>query len=292
MPVSATRSGPEQDASTAHHLAELQRVGFSVRERALEPELVDAILAENEAMAATWGRSLVQSFHGHRTIRYFDLLNAAPVFQRLPVHRSILPVVRAVLGKDCLLSTYGTVSIGPGEPAQAIHADDVLYRLPRPHADIFCNVMIALSDFTEANGGTRFVPGSHRWPDDPEIRIMPEGEIDDRYPSIGTSMPRGSVCFFLGTTYHGGGANRTQSFRHGITLAYCAGWLRPQENFTVAVAQERAASFDPELRALMGWSVAHDGALGHVYTQPRHLSGPLAATIVSPQAPREDLPSR
>ncbi len=271
-------------------LEALERDGYSVLTGALDGELVDALDDAIDGMHGTWGRSLVQSFHGRRTIRYFDLLNADPVWQKLPVHPNILPVVRAVLGKDCLLSTYGTASIGPGEPAQAIHADDVLYRRPRPHGHIFLNVMIALSDFTEENGGTRIVPGSHRWPDDPKVEVMPEGVEDHRYPSIATVMPKGSVCFFLGTTYHGGGANRSGDYRHGVTMAYCAGWLRPQENFTVAVAQEKAAEFDPELRALMGWSAAHDGALGHIYTHPRHLTGPLASTIVSPQAPRTDRP--
>jgi ectoine hydroxylase-related dioxygenase (phytanoyl-CoA dioxygenase family) len=276
-------------AAVDHHVAALRHNGYSVRPAALSPELCDEILTAMASMDGTWGRSLVQSFHGHRTVRYFDLLNAAPVFQRLPVHEHILPVVRAVLGHDCLLSTYGTVSIGPGEPAQAIHADDVLYRLPRPHRDIFCNVMIALSDFTEANGATRIVPGSHEWDEYPEIRVMPEGEVDDRYPSIAAEMPKGSVCFFLGTTYHGGGANRSNDYRHGITMAYCAGWLRPQENYTVAVAQERAAGFDPDLRALMGWRPAHKGALGIIYSHPRHFSGPLAHVLVSPQAPQTDL---
>ena len=241
-----------------------------------------------DGMAGRWGRSLIQSFHGHRTVRYFDLLNADPMFRTLPVHVGILPVARAVLGDDCLLSTYGTVAIGPGEPAQAIHADDVLYRLPRPHRTVFCNVMIALSDFTEENGATRLVPGSHRWPDDPEIRIMRDGAVDDRWSSIPAVMPQGSVCFFLGTTYHGGGANRTDQPRLGMTMAFCAGWVRPQENFTVAVAQEKAATFDPDLLAVMGWSSANGGSLGRVYTEPEHQAGPLVARLVPPDAPRRD----
>ncbi len=276
------------DEAVAHHVAELRRDGYSIRREALSSELCDEIVAETERMAGTWGRSLVQSFHGYRTIRYFDLLNAAPVFQLPPVHEHILPVVQAVLSRNCLLSTYGTVAIGPGEPAQAIHADDILYRLPRPHGDIFCNVMVALTDFTEANGATRIVPGSHIWPDYPEIQVPPEGQVDDRYPSIAAEMPRGSVCFFLGTTYHGGGANHTDEDRLGITMAYCAEWLRPQENLTVAVAQERAATFDPALQALMGWRPGHSGSLGHIYTHPRHLTGPMAGAIVSPQAPQTD----
>jgi ectoine hydroxylase-related dioxygenase (phytanoyl-CoA dioxygenase family) len=289
MSETELRAAPAADEAVAHHLAELRRDGYSIRRDALSVELCDELVATIDGMAATWGRSLVQSFHGYRTVRYFDLLNGPAVFQRLPVHEHILPVVQGVLGRNCLLSTYGTVAIGPGEPAQAVHADDVLYRMPRPHPDVFCNVMIALCDFTEANGATRIVPGSHRFADDPEIRILGEGDVDDRYPTIAAEMPRGSVCFFLGATYHGGGANHTDHDRTGLTIAYCAEWLRPQENFTVAVAQGRAAGFDRALRALMGWHAGHRGSLGHIYTQPRHLSGPLAHELVSPQAPQADV---
>src|SRR5207253_2890724 len=83
---------------------------------------------------------------------------------------------------------------------------------------------------------------------------------------------------------------RSGAVRHGVTMAYCAGWLRPQENFTVAVAQERAAGFDRDLRGLMGWRPGHDGSLGIIYSHPRHLSGPLAHALLTPPAPRADRP--
>ena len=270
-------------------VAALDRDGYCIVDGVLSAAECDELRTTIDGMAGRWGRSLIQSFHGHRTVRYFDVLNADPVFRTLPVHDGILPVVREVLGDDCLLSTYGTVAIGPGEPAQAIHADDVLYRLPRPHRTVFCNVMVALSDFTEENGATRLVPGSHRWPDDPEIRIMRDGAVDDRWDSIPAVMPQGSVCFFLGTTYHGGGANQTDRPRVGMTMAFCAGWVRPQENFTVAVGQDKAATFDPDLLALMGWRSAHSGSLGRVYTEPEHQAGPLVARLVPPDAPRREL---
>ena len=65
-----------------------------------------------------------------------------------------------------------------------------------------------------------------------------------------------------------------------MTLAYSAPWVRPQENFLVAVTQERAATFDPELQALMGYRTGHGSSLGHIYTQPQHWSGPLAHRLV------------
>lgn len=262
----------------------VRRDGYAVVERALPAPLCDALVGEIEAMDGHWKRSLVQEFHGRRTVRYFDLLNADPAFQQVPVHPAVLPVVRAVLGSDCQLGTYGTVSIGPGEKAQTIHADDTLYKLARPHPDLYLNVMVALCDFTEANGATRLVPGSHRWPDDPELRFLAEGESDDRWPTIAATMPRGSVCFFLGTTYHGGGANRTDTVRHGMTVAFCAGWVRPQENFLVAVSQDRAAGFDPELQGLIGYRTNRGGILGHIHSDEAHLSGPLAHRLVVPDA--------
>lgn len=251
--------------------------GYAVREQALAEDVCDGIVATLEAMAGSWERVLVQDFHGRRTVRYFDLLNGPDVFTTLPTRPAVLPVVQGVLGRDCQLATFGSVAIGPGESAQAIHADDTLYRLDRPHPTIYCNVMFALTDFTEANGATRLVPGSNHWPDNPDVTILADGEEDGRFETIAAEMPKGSVCFILGETYHGGGANTTDEARHGITMAYCAGWVRAQENLLAAVPQERAATFDPELQALIGWRPSTGpGRLGHIYTDDAHLSGPLA----------------
>ena len=51
--------------------------------------------------------------------------------------------------------------IGPGEVAQVLHHDDGIYPLLRPHPEVVLNTMWALDDFTEANGATRIVAGSH-----------------------------------------------------------------------------------------------------------------------------------
>jgi hypothetical protein len=50
-------------------------------------------------------RSLDNNFHGHKTLRFFDVLNHGEVWQRLATHEAFLPVVKGVLGDDCLLNT-------------------------------------------------------------------------------------------------------------------------------------------------------------------------------------------
>ena len=77
------------------------------------------------------------------------------------MHQHVLPIVEGVLDPGCLISSLSSITILPGETAQPIHADDQLIPIPKPHVPTVCNSMWALTDFTEANGATRIVPGSH-----------------------------------------------------------------------------------------------------------------------------------
>ena len=95
-------------------------------------------------------------------MRIYNLLVHGALYERIPVHASVLPIVEGVLDAGCLISSLSSISIGPGETAQPIHADDMVIPLAKPHGAIICNSMWALTDFTDANGATRIVPGSHR----------------------------------------------------------------------------------------------------------------------------------
>ena len=101
------------------------------------------------------------SFEGHHTLRVYNLLAFGALYERIPVHEHVLPIVEGVLDPGCLISSLSSIAILPGETAQPIHADDQLIPLPKPHPPTVCNSMWALTDFTEANGATRLVPGSH-----------------------------------------------------------------------------------------------------------------------------------
>ncbi len=102
-------------ASPAEVKAALQRDGFAILPNVLSPELCDRLLGaisryikgEGDSMT----RVLVQDFHGRKTFRFFDLLNAPDnEWQELPIHPKILPVIKSVLGAQPQLGTLGTVS--------------------------------------------------------------------------------------------------------------------------------------------------------------------------------------
>jgi ectoine hydroxylase-related dioxygenase (phytanoyl-CoA dioxygenase family) len=164
-------------------------------------------------------------------------------------------VVEGVLDAGCLVSSLSSIAIHPGERAQPIHADDQLVPLPKPHVPIVCNTMWALTDFDEANGATRLVPGSHSGRDNPTYGSEPA--------SLPALMRKGSVLVWHGSLWHGGGANRTAKVRIGIAMNYCAGWIRQQENQLLGIPREVARGFSPRLRELVGYGV-YRGLMGHI----------------------------
>ena len=106
--------------------------------------------------------------------------------------------------------------------------------------------MWALDDFTEANGATRLVPGSHRWTD---RQPGPDDEV------VQAVMPAGTVLFYVGKIWHGGGANTTDRPRLGVILEYAAAWLRAQENHILAVPREVTEELPERLQELLGYNI-------------------------------------
>jgi ectoine hydroxylase-related dioxygenase (phytanoyl-CoA dioxygenase family) len=240
----------------AAHVGAVDEHGYTILERVIEPDLVDALhddlLRLERAFAV---QPSPNSFEGHATIRIYNLLALGRVYERIPVHAAVLPIVEGVLDHGCLVSSLSSISILPGEQAQPIHADDQLIPLPKPHVATVCNTMWALTDFTAANGATRLVPGTHRAADSPVY--------GQHYESIAAEMPKGSVLVWNGSLWHGGGANTTGERRVGIAMNYCAGWIRQQENQQLGIPRDVAARFAPRLRELVGYSV-YNGLIGHI----------------------------
>jgi ectoine hydroxylase-related dioxygenase (phytanoyl-CoA dioxygenase family) len=240
----------------ADHLARIEEDGYTILVDAIEPELLDALdeaLARLEAELGTVPAANI--FEGNATVRIYNLLARDRVFERVPVHPAVLPVIQGVIGKGCLVSSLSSIAIDPGEVAQPIHVDDAMIPLPRPHIPVICNSMWALTDFTDANGATRLVPGSHR------SDQMPAFTSD--HETIAAEMSRGSVLVWPGSVWHGGGANTTDERRMGLAMNYCAGWVRQQENQQLGIPPEVARRFSAELRELCGFTV-FSGLIGHI----------------------------
>ena len=114
------------------------------------------------------------------------------------------------------------IQIWPGQGAQPLHRDDYLHHRHHPGPDSQVQVLYAATDFTAQNGATLVIPGSHLWDDARTPRL------DEAVPAV---MRRGSGLIYLGSTYHGGGQNRTTDERRtAVIISLARGYLRQEEN--------------------------------------------------------------
>lgn len=240
----------------SRHLQAIAERGYTIIENAIEPELIEGLNAALYRLEKEHGiRPGANAFEGHHTIRIYNLLARDRLFEQVPVHAAVLPVVEGVLDAGCLVSSLSSISIDPGETAQPLHADDTLLNMLRPHPALVCNSMWALTDFTTENGATRVVPGSHKAAEKPEFGA--------RYDSIAAEMAKGSVLIWNGSLWHGGGANTSSARRVGMAMNYCAGFIRQQENQQLGIPLERVREFAPRLQELVGYGT-YKHLIGHI----------------------------
>jgi ectoine hydroxylase-related dioxygenase (phytanoyl-CoA dioxygenase family) len=188
-------------------------------------------------------------FVGTKTQRLGGLFTKAPGLQAVALDPRMLDVADKFLLPNCdsyqVNLTQG-IAIHPGEADQYIHRDQGLFDPCRVNGELMFNAMIAVTDFTAANGGTRVVPGSHKW--DATREPQPD-EI------LRADMPAGSVLFYLGSLLHSGGANVAQDTRIGAVISFNLGWLRQGENQFLTYSRDEAQTFPRKLQELIGYSV-------------------------------------
>jgi ectoine hydroxylase-related dioxygenase (phytanoyl-CoA dioxygenase family) len=240
---------------TAQLAQQLHRDGVLILEHHLDPDLLRRVYREFDPHfgAASFGTG---PFFGGETKRFGRVLSRSAASAELVMDPTIMELVGHLLSPHCesvqLNLTQG-IEIHPGAPAQGPHRDQDMWPGAGPGVEFMVNVMWALDDFTMENGATRIWPGSNHLLDVP---LLPEEE------AIPAAMPAGSVCLFLGSTLHSGGANRSARPRRGFLASYCLGWLRTWENQFLAYPPHVARSFAPELAELVGYR-QHRPSLGN-----------------------------
>jgi len=219
----------------------------------------DAATQINAVLAATAGEAYKDFYQGH-TRRVIGLVRKAPAFGALVKHPIMLSACDATLAPNC--DTYQVhvtagLAVGPGAGAQVLHREEDPFKFfPLPRPNLVTASMWAMSDFTDANGATRIVPGSHRWPQD---RVPREDEV------VAGEMPAGSVLFWTGGILHGAGANRSSEWRFGLFLSFSLGWLRQEENQYLDVPLEAALTLPAEVRDLVGYRTSAGLGYSEIY---------------------------
>src|ERR1700744_5841090 len=224
-------------------MAALDRNGYVIWENLLTAEQCEQIRDVVNPWLGHTGRN---SFEGRHTQRIYSVLSRKSISHPMLSNPRVLALLDRLLMPNSLLSALQAINIQPGEAAQLAHHDDGFYPIPRPREPLAAATIWAIDDFTADNGATVLYPGSHRWgarrpgPEDPAIPVV---------------MPAGSCVFFVGTLWHGGGANTTARERLALTAQYCQPWLRPMEAFTLSISRDIARTVSEDIRRMLGYSI-------------------------------------
>ncbi|MFI4976789.1 MAG: phytanoyl-CoA dioxygenase family protein [Caulobacterales bacterium] len=219
---------------------DLERFGYAVVEGALTSAQT-AALRERVVQQARGEDARGEGFHDGKTNqRIWMLPNKGRIFRDLMLHPLVDEAMGRLLGPDFLLSSLTANIARPGGAPMFLHSDQgyVDFWTPKP---LVANIAWMLDDFTEANGGTRLVPGSHL------IHQRREYALAD---SVAAEGPAGGALVFDGRLMHGTGANLTEGeHRHAILSYHCRPFVRQQENFFLGL--------DPLIRRTEREAVLH-----------------------------------
>ncbi len=151
------------------------------------------------------------------TDRLSDLVNKDPLFEWCFTHPRVLAAIAHVLSGDLKLSSLNARAALPGQGLQAMHVD---WGAPvSPGEFQVCNSIWLLDDFTETNGATRVVPGSHLSQSVPQ-QAMPDPKA--AHPNeVKLIAPAGTVVIFNSHTWHGGTLNTSPNRRRAMHAYFC-----------------------------------------------------------------------
>ncbi|TFF41724.1 phytanoyl-CoA dioxygenase family protein [Pseudomonas sp. RIT623] len=252
------------DASVEQVVEIIRRDGGVIISDLVSPATLNALRNELDSYLNVTPCGVDPYFAGTQTRRVARIIGRSDTAVEVAMNPLFLGVARQILqtpthvwvgsdriemAPDIQLSITQAIQIGPGQGLQPLHRDDAtsLWRHPQFGREARLQMMLAISDFTEENGATRVIPGSHLWDDE----RMPTQE-----ETVAAQMPAGSALLWMGSVYHGGGANTSAAPRTGLTMAYDLAFLRLEENHFLSIPIERVRQLPAEMQRLLGWSAS------------------------------------
>jgi ectoine hydroxylase-related dioxygenase (phytanoyl-CoA dioxygenase family) len=223
---------------------EINTQGYSIVENVLSPEfiakakteLIKAIDKEAEYHQGTnysdYGMVLLCSLYDKVFVELFD-------------NQNLLDSFNSVLGEGCIVYAYTSSSMPPSTSnySKRIHND-----CPRIIPNYITNLgaTILLDDFTEENGATWFLPYSHS---------TAEAPTEDYFFSNAKRLiaKAGTVWFFNARIWHAGGINKTNKWRHALTINMGRSWMKQRIDIPRAMSGIDVSQFSEKALQKLGF---------------------------------------
>jgi ectoine hydroxylase-related dioxygenase (phytanoyl-CoA dioxygenase family) len=225
------------------HAFEVDTYGFTVLE-----SVIDAARARDLADAVSIADARIGTEYVHQEAyarHVMSLLACDERFLALVDHPVVLDAVESLIGPEVILGSLNARIVRPGDPEQPFHSD-MPGQFRKSGAPIMVQAVWMFDAFTEHNGATGIVPGSHRAEG---LEPLPGAAVSHWLAPIG---PAGSVLLFNGQCWHGGGANRSDAIRRAVFAHYrVAAWMRFQCDPHVGFPEAAWESMNDRQRQLL-----------------------------------------
>lgn len=190
-----------------------------------------------------------------QTVR--DKFFSHPLYQQISEHFLNRTTVNYYDDKKTTYTTYPllsmsmTMAIGPGAKAQRIHRDDKNHHATHVKSDtyvmgndILVGLMVPTCDTTVENGATLVIPGSHLWGDE---------RPPYREELISACLQKGEAVILLGSLYHCGADNYSNTIRPMHIMFQCPGVYRQEEVPWLAYPVEDVKTYSPLVQQRLGY---------------------------------------
>jgi len=144
-------------------------------------------------------------------------------FMNLFLKPEIREIVDSTLGKHAILHLQNSIIIPPNQKHhQSFYHRDIIHQDFVSSKPLGINLYFCLDEYSKENGGTCFIPKSHKLDKFPTI---------DDFEEISPTVKAGSVILFDSMIYHKAGTNSTNEYRHGINHMFTLPFIKQQINF-------------------------------------------------------------
>lgn len=171
--------------------------------------------AELERMQAKYDGLLAESPQEHAGTLIVNGLHLHPEFDAAWCQPAVLEGVETVLGPDPRLIGVFSRGLRPGHGQQALHYD---WSGPLTSPPYYaCHAIIALGEFTNENGATRVIPGSHR----NAYLVSPRHDLRKPHPlEVQLTGPAGTVFILNVHCLHSANHNRSPNPRLALFASF------------------------------------------------------------------------
>lgn len=250
------------NVSLQNYSAQMAEKGWIVMDSIFEQDFVDSMAAD---LLSAWDTcSAIQHKNGvanDADLTVHHLVGQKDSFlECIDRMEPLMPYIKDYFGGNFILNSFGGAINTKKHTsyAQRVHRDIRSFSGDMP---LMLNTLIMLDEFTEQNGATYMLSGSHKAEEKPSN--------EEFYAKAERAVgPAGSILIFNSNVWHAGGNNMTEHQRRSVTPMYCKPFIRQQFDYPRAVGYDKTEDLLPHTRQILGYNARVPASLDEWYQPP------------------------